>query len=162
EDVHVYHAPVIAKHQFMDKFLSPFPYLMSRNHMLYSFRLIRRHHARGDVLNLFGYFVSLTLHAVHLAVRGKRRSAALMMRGLWDGLLDREDRIHKDRMEETAPDYRVEAVDAFAADTVFDKDTSLSLRDALRVFGTARHRVLHRRMSLFTLFVAYYLSAAMA
>src|SRR5204862_1096860 len=101
EDVHVYHAPVIAKHQLMDKFLSPFPYLMARNHMLYSFRLIRRHHARGDVVNLFGYFVALTLHALHLAVRGKRRSAALMLRGLWDGLLDREDRIHKDRMEET-------------------------------------------------------------
>ena len=78
-------------------------------------------------------------------------------------VLDREASMNKDRMEERGDDdYRVEAVESFPADVVFDKDTTLSVSDALRVFGVTRRRVLHRRMSLFILFVAYYLSGAMA
>jgi len=95
-------------------------------------------------------------------VRGKRRSAALLMRGMWDGLLDREQRIDKQRMEETADDYRVEVVDSFPADVVFDKQTNPTAADALRAFGTSGRRVLHKRYSLFSLIVSYYLCSSMA
>ena len=162
EDVHVYHAPVIAKHKFMDKFLSPFPYLMSRNHMLYNFQLIRQYGAKSDIVNLFGYIVGLTVHGLHLAVRGKRASAGLLFRGLWDGVLNREDVLLKDRMEEIPDDYRVEAVDQFPADAVFDKETNPSAADALRAFGMTGRHVLHKRYSLFSVFVSFYLSASMA
>ena len=162
EDVHVYHAPVIAKHKFMDKFLSPFPYLMSRNHMLYNFQLIRQYGAKADIVNMLGYIVGLTVHGLHLWVRGKRASAGLMFRGLWDGLLNREQVILKDRMQEIPGDYTVEAVDSFEADIVFDKETNPSATDALRAFGTTDRHVLHKRHSLFTVFVSYYLCASMA
>jgi hypothetical protein len=162
QDINVYHAPVIAKHKTFDKFLSPFPYLMSRNHMLYNFRLIRQYRARADIVNMLGYIVSLILHALHLAVRGKRRSAALLARGLWDGLLDREDVVVKERMEDRPDDYTVERVESFPAEMVFDKETNVAPSDAVRVFGTMGRRVLVKRVSMFFLFVAYYLSASMA
>jgi hypothetical protein len=45
---------------------------------------------------------------------------------------------------------------------VFDKETNPTAGDALRAFGTTGRHVLHKRYSLFSVFVSYYLSASMA
>lgn len=163
EDVRVFHAPIITKHKLTDRFLASFPYLLSRNHMLFNFDLIRRHGDPRDVVNFIAYTMSLALFGLHLLMRGKRASGARLLQGLWDGTLGREGKILKDRMEEAAVDYQVEETPAFDADVVLDKiGHEITLGVILRSLTVVRRRVLIRRPSQFVVLVVYYLASAMA
>lgn len=163
EDVHVYHAPIITKHKFTDRYLASFPYLLSRNHMLFNFDLIRRHRNPRDVVNFVAYTMSLAIYGLHLVMRGKRHSGARMLQGLWDGTLGLEGKILKDRMEETTDDYRVEEAPAFRADVVLDKTGhEATLGMILRSLTVVRRAVLIKRPTQFVILVVYYLAGAMA
>ena len=158
-DVSVYHAPIIAKHTFTDKYLVAFPYLWARNHMLFPITLIKTHRSLRDVLNFLGYFVSVVIYGVHLAIRGKRRSAGHIARGVWDGLWFREDRLAKDRIEQTDPDYNVREVPSFDADLVLDKSRfDIGPGAVLSAIFGVRRRVLLRRTSQLVLLACLFVA----
>jgi hypothetical protein len=162
-DVTVYHAPIIEKHSFTDKFLAAFPYLWSRNHVLFSAMIVRTHGHWKDAVNFAGYLVSLAACATHLALRGKRASARAMFDGIVDGLLFREGRVRKDRVEQTPDDYRVREVPSFDADLVLDKQGfDLGPGTVIASLRSAGRRVLMKRPSTLTLILCYALAASMA
>jgi len=131
--------------------------------MLFNFDLIRRHRNPRDVVNFVAYTMCHAILALHLWLRGKRRSARLMVAGLWDGTLGREGRILKERIEERPDDYRVEQVPAFEADLVLDKQGhDLKLGTVLAALGAVRRRVLIKRPSQFVLLVCYFVCGGLA
>lgn len=162
-DVSVYHPPVIEKHTFTDKYLVAFPYLWGRNHMLFPITLIRTHMDPRDVLNFVGYFASVWIYALHLALRGKRASGSAVARGIVDGLMFREGRILKDRIEASDPDYPVREVKAFAPDRVLDKQGfDMGGGAVLAALGSRGQKVLLRRTSQIVLIVCLFLSEQLA
>ena len=162
KDVHVYHAAVVDKHTHTDVYLCPFPHLISRNHMLFGHALIRRHRNWRDVVNQIGYDVCLLIYAHHLQVRGKRRSAGLVVSGLVDGLLGRESRIVKERMEKIDPDLLVTRIESFHPDLVLDKETNVGMGDVMKAFSASGKNVLLKRPSNFLTFVSLFLGRSVA
>ncbi len=162
DDVHVYHAPVVDKHTHTDVYMCPFPHLISRNHMLFGNALIRRHRNGRDVVNQIGYIVCLLIYAHHLKVRGKSRSAKLVVQGILDGLLGRESRIVKERMEKLGADLRVMRVETFAPDLVLDKQDTVALGDVALAFSSTGRNVLIKRSSQFLTFVSLFLARSVA
>jgi hypothetical protein len=162
-DVSVYHPPVIEKHAFTDKYLVPFPYLWARNHMLFPITLVRTHRDLRDALNFVGYFATVWVYALHLALRGKRASAAAIARGAWDGLGFRERRLLKDRIEQRDPDYAVTEVLDFVPDRVLDKQGfDIGSGAIAAALGSRGHRVLLRRVSQIVLIVCLFLASQLA
>jgi len=162
-DVSVYHPPVIEKHAFTDKYLVPFPYLWGRNHMLFPITLVRTHRDLRDALNFVGYFASVCVYALHLALRGKGASARAVFRGIADGLMFRENRILKDRIEAREPDYPVRETPSFTPDLVLDKQGfDIGTGAIVAALGSRGKRVLLRRTSQIVLIVCLFLAEQLA
>jgi hypothetical protein len=162
-DVSVYHPPVIEKHAFTDKYLVSFPYLWGRNHMLFPITLVRTHRDLRDALNFIGYFASVCVYALHLHLRGKRASASAIVRGIVDGLMFRESRILKDRIEAGENDYPVRETSSFTPDLVLDKQGfDIGPGAIAAALGSRGKRVLLRRTSQIVLIVCLFLAEQLA
>ena len=161
-DISVSHAPTIEKHPFADRYLAAYPYLWSRNHVLFSAMIVRSHGNWRDAANFCGYLVSLATYSLHLALRGKRTSARAMFDGIVDGLLFREHHLRKDRMEQATHDYLVREVPAFDADCVIDKQGfDVGTRAVAAALLCAGRRVLIKRPSTFTLTLCFALAESL-